>query len=344
MTISLGTSVGALAEQARNSAIGDSARRSIVSSGNVHPKPRDGQSPMPRLELFHFTMSICSQKIRGALFQMGAPFASCELIIMPPFSENYSAEYVKLRMASAIARSRLFVNGYSGSSSVENEGFDPLAVPTLVDHEKGEVVADSRVIAGYLDILSGGALVPLQWQNRIWNEIAIVDAIPHAGLFYGANPDGDDRPEEIRAGMQGAHSKKIELVRKRLERLPEESVLREAYRHKIIKEEAGREFISQPANMRRIIDTTNSTIAQLDGRLAKSTSEWLIPEGFTLADIFWGVSLFRLLFLGYDWMWKDCPRVSEYAERLFISPAIQNGVINWPGHPPGERIERFKRR
>jgi 2,5-dichlorohydroquinone reductive dechlorinase len=344
MTISLGTSVGALAEQARNSAIGDPARRSIVANGDVHPKPRDGESPMPRLELFHFTMSICSQKIRGALFQIGAPFASSELIIMPPFSENYSAEYVKLRMASAIARSRPFVKGYSGSSSVENEGFDPLAVPTLVDHEKGEVVADSRVIAGYLDILSGGALVPLHWQNRIWNEVAIVDAIPHAGLFYGANPDGDDRPEEIQVGMQGAHRKKIELVRKRLERLPEESVLREAYTHKIMKEEAGREFISQPANMRRIIASTNSAIARLDGRLAESTGEWLIPEGFTLADIFWGVSLFRLLYLGYDWMWRDCPRVSEYAERLFASPAIQDGVINWPGHPPGERIERFKGR
>lgn len=342
MTINLRTSVDALAEQARNSAIGDPERRCIVSSGGVHPKRRGDQSLIPRLELFHFTMSICSQKIRVALFQIGAPFASSELIIMPPFSENYSAEYVKLRMASAIARSRPFVSGYSGSSSVENEGFDPLAVPTLVDHEKGEVVADSRLIAAYLDILSGGALVPLQWQNRVWTEIAIVDTIPHAGLFYGANPDGDDRPEEIRAGMQGAHNKKIELVRKRLEGLPVDSILREAYRHKIIKEEAGREFISQPTNMWRIIEATHSTIVQLDRRL-ESKNEWLMPDGFTLADIFWGVSLFRLLFLGYDWMWKDCPRVSEYAERLFASPSMQNGVINWPGHPPGERIERFKK-
>jgi 2,5-dichlorohydroquinone reductive dechlorinase len=344
MTTDFGTSASILAEQARSAAIGDPERRAIVSSGSPHPKPRDGQFPSPRLELFHFTMSICSQKIRGALFQIGVPFASSELIIMPPFSENYSAEYVKLRMTSAIAHSRPFVKGYSGSSSVENEGFDPLAVPTLVDHEKGEVVADSRLIAAYLDILSGGALVPLQWQNKVWNEIAIVDAIPHAGLFYGANPDSDDRPEEIRTGMLGAHDKKIDLVRKRLERLPAESVLREAYRHKIVKEEAGRAFISQPSNMRGIIGSTGSTIAQLDQRLAESKDEWLIPDGFSLADIFWAVSLFRLLYLGYDWMWKERPRVSEYAERLFASPAIQNGVVNWPGHPPGVRIERFRKR
>lgn len=344
MTINFETSISVLAEQARNFAIGDPERRSIVSSGSVQPKPRDGHSSAPRLELFHFTMSICSQKIRGALFQIGAPFASSELVIMPPLSENYSAEYVKLRMASAIARSRPFVNGYSGSSSVENEGFDPLAVPTLVDHEKGAVVADSRLIGAYLDTLSGGALVPLQWQNRTWNEIAIVDAIPHAGLFYGANPDGDNRPEEIRAGMQGAHSKKIGLIQKRLDGLPAGSTLQRAYRHKIIKEEAGREFISQPANMRRIIESTSSTIAQLDRRLAADASEWVIPDGFTLADIFWGVSLFRLLFLGYDWMWKDYPRVSEYAERLFASQSMRNGVINWPGHPPSERIERLMRK
>ncbi|MCC8953282.1 glutathione S-transferase domain-containing protein [Bradyrhizobium sp. Pear77] len=288
-------------------------------------------------------MSICSQKIRGALFQIGVPFASSELIIMPPLSENYAAEYVELRMSSAIARSRPFVSGYTGSSSVENEGFDPLAVPTLVDHHRGEAVADSRLIAAYLDILSGGALVPLQWQNQVWSEIAIVDAIPHAGLFYGANPDGDHRPELIRAGMQGAHSKKIELVSKRLEGLPAESSLRSAYRHKIIKEEAGREFISRPANMRGIIESTKSTIAKLDLRLAGGGGDRLVPEGLTLADIFWGVSLFRLLYLGYDWMWKDCSNVAGYAECLFTSPAIQNGVINWPGHPPGERIERWQR-
>ncbi|NEU98642.1 glutathione S-transferase family protein [Bradyrhizobium uaiense] len=344
MTIDVRPSIDTLAAHARSLAIGDPERRSIVSSGNVHPKPWDGKSPTPRLELFHFTMSICSQKIRAALFQIGAPFASSELVIMPPLSENYSAEYVKLRMASAIARSRPFVKGYSGSSSVENEGFDPLAVPTLVDHKKGEVVADSRVIAAYLDILSEGALVPLQWQNRTWNEIAIVDAIPHAGLFYGANPDGDDRPEMIRVGMQDAHSKKIELVRKRLAQLPADSNLREAYGQKIIKEEAGREFIAKPANMRAIIESTYSTIVELDRRLADSAGEWLIPDRFTLADIFWGVSLFRLLYLGYNWMWKDCSRVAGYSERLFAAPALQNGVINWPGHPPGERIERFQKR
>ncbi|KJC60388.1 hypothetical protein UP10_13280 [Bradyrhizobium sp. LTSPM299] len=281
--------------------------------------------------------------MRAALFQIGVPFASSELIIMPPFSENYSAEYVELRMASAIARSRPFVNGYSGGSSVENEGFDALAVPTLVDHEKGEVVADSRLIAAYLDRLSEGRLVPLHWQNRVWREVAIVDAIPHAGLFYGANPDGDDRPEEIRAGMLGAHNKKIELVRSRLAGLPTDSALRDAYEHKIIKEEAGRGFISAPANMRGIIAATQNSIVQLDQRLAEGKGEWILPDGFTLPDIFWGVSLFRLLYLGYDWMWKDCSKVPEYAERLFHSPAMRNGVINWPGHPPGKRIERLGR-
>jgi 2,5-dichlorohydroquinone reductive dechlorinase len=298
--------------------------------------------PAPRLELFHFAMSICSQKVRAALFQIDCPFASSELIIMPPFSENYTMEYVELRMASAIARSRPLVRSYSGSSSVEGEGFDPLAVPTLVDHLKGEVVADSRLIAAYLDRLSDGKLAPLHWQNRVWQEIAIVDAIPHAGLFYGANPDGDMRPEAIRAGMVGAHNQKIELIRRRLDGLSPGSSLRDAYEHKIMKEEAGRAFIASPENMRNIIAATQKSIMQLEERLLESKGDWILPDGVTLVDLFWGVSLFRLLFLGYDWMWKDCPRVSEYAERVFAVPSLRHGVINWPGHPPGERIERFR--
>jgi 2,5-dichlorohydroquinone reductive dechlorinase len=307
------------------------------------PEPRSDGTPAPRLELFHFAMSICSQKVRAALFQIDYPFASSELIIMPPFSENYTMEYVELRMASAIARSRSFVKGYSGSSSVEGEGFDPLAVPTLVDHSNGEVVADSRLIVAYLDRLSEGRLVPLHWQNRAWREVAIVDTIPHAGLFYGANPDGDRRPDEIRTGMAGAHNRKIDLVRRRLDGLPPHSVLRDAYEHKIMKEEAGRVFVAAPANMRGIIATTRNAIVQLDERLTENKGEWILPDGFTLPDIFWGVTLFRLLYLGYDWMWNDCPRVSEYAERIFAAPAMRHGVINWPGHPPGERIERFRR-
>jgi hypothetical protein len=156
------------------------------------------------------------------------------------------------------------------------------------------------------------------------------NAIPHAGLFYGANPDGDARPEQIRAGMLEAHSRKIEPMRRRRDGLPPDSVLRDAYKHKIMEEEAGRALIAAPANMRGIIAATRNSIVQFERRLLEYKGEWIISDGFTLADIFWGVTLYRLLYLGYDRMWNDCPHLSGYAERVFAAPATQRGVVSWP--------------
>lgn len=331
-----------LAQKARLSAVGDPGRRTVVSA--AHPKPdtpRDESAKDPRLELFHFVMSICSQKSRAALFEAGQEYASNEVVIMPPVNENYIEQYVALRMASEAAANQPLVGGYSGATGVHGEGFDPLVVPTLVDHVTGSVITDSRDIALYADTLSGGKLIPEAIRDAVMEQVDIVDSLPHAGLFYGANPDGDHRPPPIQAGMQGAHLKKIEQVERRKAELPANSPLHAAYEHKLKKEHAGREFISNPDNMRAIIGQTETAIKALEETLKSRGTTWVAGEDFTLADIFWGVSLFRLLYLGYDWMWADLPSVSSYAEACFARPSIQAGAIRWPGHPPGAAMERY---
>ncbi len=331
-----------LARNARLAAVGDPARRSVVTAD--HPRPdhqRDESDNDPRLELFHFVMSICSQKSRAALFEAGVEFGSNEIVIMPPVNENYIEQYVALRMSSEAAATQPLVGGYSGATDVASEGFDPLVVPTLVDHENGAVITDSRDIALHADKLSGGALIPADLKEAVMKQIDIVDSLPHAGLFYGANPNGDHRPPPIQAGMKDAHLKKIEQVERRKAELPAGSPLHDAYAHKLKKERAGKAFIADPDNMRAIIETTARQVKQLEATLAESGSEWVAGDRFTLADIFWGVSLYRLLYLGYDWMWRDLPRVTDYAERCFQRPSIVNGAILWPGHPPGDSIARF---
>ena len=90
-----------LARKARLAAVGDPGRRSVVGPDHPVPdRPRDEDAADPRLELFHFVMSICSQKSRVALLEAGVDFASNELVIMPPLNENYTPDYVALRMAS----------------------------------------------------------------------------------------------------------------------------------------------------------------------------------------------------------------------------------------------------
>lgn len=331
-----------LARKARLAAVGDPGRRSVVGPDHPVPdRPRDEDAADPRLELFHFVMSICSQKSRVALLEAGVDFASNELVIMPPLNENYTPDYVALRMASEAAATHPLVGGYSGATDVAGEGFDPLVVPTLVDHETGDVITDSRDIALHADRLSGGALIPDDIRVRVMAEVDAVDTLPHAGLFYGANPDGDHRPPPIQAGMTDAHLKKIEQVERRKAELPADSPLHDAYAHKLTKEHAGRAFISDPDNMRRIIGVAADKVAGLERTLAGSTGGFAVDDRFTLADIFWGVSLYRLLYLGYDWMWADLPGVTAYAERCFERPSLVAGAIRWPGHPPGEKIARF---
>ena len=329
---------------ARQSAVGDLDRRTIVQVGDIVNRAQRNETMIaPRFELFHFVMSICSQKSRTALIEAGLDFASSELVIMPPANENYDAAYVALRMTSEAARSRPLVGSYSGATSVESEGFDPLVVPTLVDFESNDIVTDSFDIALRANDASRGALIPSEFKDAVMLEMRAVDALPHAGLFYGANPDGDHRPAPIQTGMKDAHIRKIEQVERRLDGLAQNDPLREAYLHKIIKEKAGRTWIAEPANMVRMIRNTQDGITAFGARLRTHNSQWATGDQFTLADIFWSVSLFRLLYLGYDWMWADDPGIAAYAERGFARPSVQAGAIDWPGHPPGDAITKFQR-
>lgn len=328
-----------LARAARLGAVGDAARRTVVGPDHQKPdRPRDEGAAAPRLELFHFVMSVCSQKSRVALLEAGQTFASNELVIMPPLSENYHPDYVALRMASPLAETAEMVSSYSGATGTGGEGFDPLVVPTLVDHEAGAVIADSRLIALHADALSGGRLVPEGARDLVMQQVDRVDALPMAGLFYGPNPDGDHRPPPIQAGMKDAHARKIEQVRARLDALDAQSPLRAAYERKLLKEEAGRRFVHDPTSMHKIVEATAASVADLDAALDVSDGDWIAGEDATLADLFWGVSLFRLLYLGYGWMWQDRPAVAAFADAAFARPSVRAGAIDWPGHPPGDTI------
>ena len=117
---------------AANAPLTDPERNRVIGSGT------------PRFELYHFALSVCSHKVRTVLAEKAAPYRSHDIMILPPGMENYHPDYVRLRMRGAPGRE--MVNGYTGRSSTTTEGFDPCVVPTLVDHEAGQVLVDSRVI------------------------------------------------------------------------------------------------------------------------------------------------------------------------------------------------------
>jgi hypothetical protein len=113
-----------------------------------------------RFELYHAGLSICSQKVRAVLAEKGSSYLSHELVILNSrgiysegltLAENYRPGYVRLRMFGVEKLGLEFADKHTGSSSVETEGFDACVVPTLVDHEKEEVIVDSKRICQYLD-------------------------------------------------------------------------------------------------------------------------------------------------------------------------------------------------
>ena len=321
---------------AANVPLANPARNRLIGTG-----PR-------RLELYHFALSICSHKVRTSLAEKRAAYISHDIGILPPSMENYHPDYVRLRMRGGTGRE--MVNGYTGRSSISTEGFDPCVVPTLVDHEIGQVLVDSRAICEHINRVCGGGpdLAPSRLRGEIDREVAIVDGTPHVAVLYGAHPEGDFRPKKLQESMPRVHDYKIMKLMEGRSLAVGRPDLIAAYDAKIRKEAAARSYVHTPSMM---IDATNeilAAVADLDNRLADGR-EWICADTFTLADIHWSVSLFRLKWLGMEFAWAgghplnkmERLNVASYASRLFSREAFREAVIHWPGNPPSEFVMEF---
>lgn len=302
----------------------------------------------PRFELYHFALSLCSHKLRAVLDEKELSYLSHDIDILPPRMQNYFPEYLRLRIAGGGDLMGNMVDGYTGRSSTETEGFDPLVVPTLVDHEAGKVLVNSKQMCLYLDssIDTGTRLVPDDIADEVIRQVDIVDQTPHPAVLYGAHPDGDGRPDFIRADMPGIHDRKIAEARKNMAEAGDDPVMISAYEHKILKEAAAKEHVNNEEKMRASVQEFRDIVGALEGDLANTGGEWIIGDRFTLADIVWAVSLFRMQWLGLGYIWKTddtvrLPRVTEYTKRLFVRPSFQRAVVHWPGNPPSPHVMEY---
>lgn len=299
----------------------------------------------PRFELYHFALSLCSQKVRACLAEKCASYVAHDINLQMPLLGNYDPSYVRLRMAANPGKS--FATGYTGRSSVETEGFDPAVVPTIVDLAEARVIVDSATICRHVDHVVGPAdsLAPPDLEGCIAREIAIVDGTPHVAALYGAHPDGDFRPERLRKAMPGVHDRKIEKLLKARDMAEGDAELVAAFDAKIAKEEAGRAFVHSPDKMRKAIGEMVDIVAALETRPSDGRT-WICGDRFTLADVVWAVSLFRMKWLGMSFVWEGGsklnrsaqPRVEIYGRRLFDRPAFRAAAIDWPGVPRSEYV------
>ena len=309
-----------------------------------HPIPeidRDDANKQPELELFHFGFSICSHKVRSVLAELNLEYGSNQYA-GPTQYENYTPEYVRLRLQSDAAKNSRFVSDYSGGSAVESEGFDPLVVPTLVDHRANRVLADSKLICLYLvkTYQQRIDLFPVDLETEIIQQVDIVDQTPHVAMLYGADPEADTRPDDIQARMPGIHKIKFEAIKNHMANVKDEDDLITAYEAKLSKEKAAESFVVDEASMKEATALAENLVTGLEQKLARSNGPWLFGHRFTLADLMWGVSLIRLDYLGKSRFWNgniERPLVKSYKELLSRRPSLKTAVLDWPGS--GKRLQ-----
>jgi glutathione S-transferase len=319
------------------------ARGAIADPGRI---TLVGQDANPRFELFHAASSLCSQKVRTVLHEKALPYRSNEMIILGSMgpeglvmAEHYSPAYIRLRLVAGKELQRAYVNGYSGRTSVETEGFDPCVVPLLVDHEMGRVVADSRQICVYLDAVSSKPvqLVPTQAQEReeVMRQVGIVDKIPNGTLLYGFHPDTDRRPAPLKQAMETVYDYKIMALQGLMAAHAHAPELVAAYAAKIAKEAGGKK-VCRDADFQRAARTELAqTLKNLERDLAAKSFSGLSRDGVSMDDVFWGVNLVRLNYLGLSPMWDALPAVQRYFQALVSRPslykeAIQASVASMP--------------
>ncbi|MEM9706108.1 MAG: glutathione S-transferase [Pseudomonadota bacterium] len=305
-------------------------------------------SEPPRFEVYHAPFSVCSHKVRFILLERRIPFVSHEVRMnlvdhKAPPPDNYKPGYVRLRLQGALdAR---FVSSYTGQSSVSTEGFDPCVVPTLADHRRERVVVDSARICAYLDreAVDGPRLIPDALADAVEEQIALIDKAPHVAVLYGAHPDGDDRPEMLAAGLRGVHDRKIKHLEALIVSANGDDHLIAAYKAKIAKEASAKSFVYEPSAMIEAHQRMKAHVAALEKQLSTHNGHWALGDDYTMADIMWTVSLFRLKWLGLGGLWEDsnsAARVAAYVMGAFARPSFQDAIVNWPrSTPPTPHIE-----
>ncbi|MEH6583695.1 MAG: glutathione S-transferase family protein [Halioglobus sp.] len=300
-----------------------------------------------RFELYHAGLSVCSQKVRAALAEKRVAYASHELSIlnskgiysdeMTP-AENYSPNYVRLRLLGGKQAGLSFASGYTGTSSVETEGFDACVVPTLVDLDKGRVIVDSKKICEYLDQEITGPIQLLpdepSLRKAVMEQVSIVDTTPQPALLYGYHPDDDQRPAFIKEKMVDVYDLKLEALEGLIRANKDDAEVVAAYQSKISKEQGGKGFAHDDEAQRAVRALAQEIINGLDEQLAAHASPWVCGSTFTMADLTWAINLYRMQWLGVGSLWKDLPRVQEYAALLYKRPSIWNAVIKFPSPMP----------
>ena len=265
-------------------------------------------APGEGIHLYHFPLSLDSQKVRQGLEELGLKWQSH--VILLPAQQQFAPRYARINSRCV--------------------------VPTLVTD--GRVTTDTVNILSHLANRFGGknnGLIIAEDETAVVNEW--IDKA--SSLFIEALTYGDVRgikkpfPFGNNHGSGQYHQDKVQLLSKLIEEYKDDDILRPAYEKKQAVIEATRAALVTPSQMDAIVETTRAAMAQLEAQLEQGpfgSGGWLASEAFSQADIQWGVVLYRLRWLGLQpLLWRSESRITAYCDRLFARPSFQRGVVRW---------------
>jgi len=265
-------------------------------------------APQSGVHLYHFPLSLDSQKSRQGLEELGIKWQSH--VILTPAQQQFSPSYARINSRCV--------------------------VPTLVID--GKVTTDTINILSHLADRFGDKINPLHAsedeQTTVNHWVDKAAALFMEALTYG-HIDGIKKPFPFRQshGDGQYHQSKLDLLSTLIDKYQDEERLRLAYEKKRAVIEATQEAIVAPGQLPAILASTKVELSELERQLATGpfrSGGWLASSTFSLADIQWGAALYRLRWLGLQpLLWEEDSRLTAYAERLFAREAFQRGVIAW---------------
>lgn len=311
-------------------------------------EPRLGKVPY-RFCLFHAASSMSAEVCRYMLAEKGIPYMSNTLVFET--TDNYQPAYVMLRNLSGMAQWGLVgEHEWTGSSGTGSSGFDPLVVPTLVDMDKKRVLANTKLIVEYLEAeVAEPILVPEALKEEINRHATIVDETPHPALLYSGLVDqSKEGPLWLKVvfaqGMPNVQKASISSWLAKPE-VRDSEVLRPLYEAKFKKlsNVMSKLELAELENTRAAtIATTKRILATFEEDLKRSGGPFVCGAAFTVADVWWGISLIRMKLLGLGHWFP--PAVNEYAERMFARPEFAKANYLWPGYWKSAALLPYYRR
>ena len=265
-------------------------------------------APQRGIHLYHFPLSLDSQKVRQGLEELGVQWQSHPILLSA--HQQFSPSYVRINSRCV--------------------------VPTLVID--GKVTTDTINI---LEVLSSRFGATDKCFETSGEERELVDywVYKAADLFIEAltygQIEGVRKPFPIGNVSESgrSHQDKVDLLSGFLETYKKDAILSAAYEKKRAVIEATKEAMVAPGQMSAIVDATRVELEDLANQLASGQfahGGWLASDAFSLADVQWSAVLYRLQWVGLQpLLWDEDSIISAYTEKLFERKSFQTGVVQW---------------